>query len=51
MRAKPIRFGYKLRMLASAIVVSYKIEINQRRTNQGSNKPLGTRVVKSFLEI
>ena len=32
-RAKPIRFRYKLWVLASATGVPYKIEIYQRRTN------------------
>ena len=50
-RAKPIRFGYKLWVLASAIGISYKIKIYQGRTNQGSDEPLGTHVVKNALEI
>ena len=50
-RAKPIRFGYKLWVLASATGVPYKIEIYQGRTDQGSDEPLGARVVKNALEI
>ena len=44
-RTKPIRFGHKLWLLASAIGVPSKIEICQGRTNQGSDEPLVTRVV------
>ena len=51
LRAKPIRFGYKLWVSASATGVPYKIKIYQGRTNQGSDEPLGTRVVKNSLEI
>ena len=50
-RAKPIRFGYKLWVLASTTGVPYKIEIYQERTNQGSDEPLGAGVVKNTLEI
>ena len=50
-RAKPIRFGYELWVLASATGVPYKIEIYEERTSQGSDEPLGTRVVKNALEI
>ena len=50
MRAKPIRFGYKLWVLASATRVPYKIETYQRRINQGRDEPLGTRVVKNALD-
>ena len=51
MCAKPIHFGYKLRVLASATAVPYKIEIYQGRANQVSDEPLGTHVVKNGLEI
>ena len=51
MRAKPIRFGYKLWVLASATRIPYKIEIYQGRINQGGDEPLGRRVVKNDLEI
>ena len=50
-RAKPIRFRYKLWVLASATGVPYKIEIYQGRRNQGSDDPLDTRVVKNAFEI
>ena len=50
-RVKPIPFGYKLWLLANATGVPYKIEIYQGRTNQGSDEPLGTRVVKNALGI
>ena len=50
-RAKPIRFGYKLWVLVCATGVPYKIEIFQERTNQGSDETLGIRVVKNGLEI
>ena len=50
-RAKPIRFRYKLWVLASATRVLYKIEICQGRTNQGSDEPLGTCVLKNALKI
>ena len=50
-RAKPIRFGYKLWVLVSATGVPYKIEIFQGRTNQGSDETLGIRVVKNGLEF
>ena len=49
-RAKPIRFGYKSWVLASATGIPYKIEIFQGRTNQGSDEPLGTCVIKNALE-
>ena len=49
--AKPIRFGYKLWVLASAARVLYKIEICQGRKNQGSDEPLGTCVLKNALKI
>ena len=49
-RAKPIRFGYKLWVLASAKGVLDKIGIYQGRTNQGSDKPLGTRVFEKAKE-
>ena len=48
---KQIRFECKLWVLASATGVPYKIEIYQGRTNQGSDEPLGTRVIKNALEI
>ena len=51
MRAKPIRFGYKLWVLANATRIPYKIEIYQGKINQGGDEPLGTRVVKNDLEI
>ena len=50
-RAKPICSGYKFSVLASATGVPYKIEIYQGRTNQGSNEPLGPRVIKNGFEI
>ena len=49
-RAKPIRLGYKLWVLASAAGVPCKIEIYQGRTIQGSHEPLGICVVKNVLE-
>ena len=48
-RAKPIRFGYKLWVLASATGVPYKIEIYQGRTNHGSNEPFVHVLSKIFL--
>ena len=48
--AKPIRFGYKLWVLASATGVLFKIEINQGRTNQSGDEPLGARVAKKALK-
>ena len=50
-RAKLIRFGFKLWVSVSATGVPYKIEMYQGRTNEGSDEPLGTRVVKNILEI
>ena len=51
-RVKPIRFGYKLWVLACVTGVPYKIEIYQGRTNQGNDEPLrSTRVVKNASEI
>ena len=50
-RAKPVHFRYELWVLASATGVPCKIEIYQGRTNQGSDEPLGTHVVKNALEI
>ena len=50
-RAKPIRFGYKLWVLAGATGLPYKIEIYQGKSTGDTDEPLGTRVVKKALEI
>ena len=50
-RAKPIRFGYKLWVLASATGFPYKIEIYQGKSTGDTDESLGTRVVKKALEI
>ena len=50
-RAKPIRFGYKLWVLASATGLPYKIEIYQGKSTGDADEPLGTRVVTKALEI
>ena len=50
-RAKPIRFGYKLWVLASATGLPYKIEIYQGKSTGDTDESIGTRVVKKALEI
>ena len=49
-RGKPIRFGYKIWMLASNTGLPYRVAIYQGKENGGdSDKPLGYRVVTSSL--
>ena len=50
-RAKPIRFGSKLWVLASATGLPYKIEMYQGKSTGETDEPLGTHVVKKNLEI
>jgi len=51
-KSKPIRFGYKLWVLAGQDGYPYKFEIYQGRSSDGQNQsePLGTRVVNKMLE-
>ena len=47
-RGKPIRFAYKIWMLASNTGLPYRVAIYQGKENSGdSDKPLGYRVVTS----
>ena len=49
-RGKPIRFGYKIWMLASNTGLPYRVAIYQGKENGGdSDKPLAYRVVTSSL--
>ena len=50
-KGKPIRFGYKLWMLAGADGYPYKLIIYQGKESQQTTEPLGTRVVKSLLQV
>ena len=50
-RGKPIRFGYKLWVLASCTGLPYHVEIYEGRIpGEKYDEPLGTRVVKKALE-
>lgn len=44
-RAKPIRFGYKLWVIASSCGVPYYVSIYEGKSTDKSSDPLGTRVV------
>ena len=48
---KPIRFGYKLLVLASCTGFRYNIEINEGHTANSTDDPLGTRVVRHSLSV
>ena len=50
-RGKPIRFGYKLWVLASSIGLPYHVEIYKGKSPNAKDIPLGERVVKTALEI
>ena len=50
-REKPIRFGYKLGVLASFTGLPYHVEIYKGKSPNAENIPLGERVVKTALEI
>ena len=52
-KGKPIRFGYKIWPLCGNDGYPYHLKIYQGRERNaaGQNKPLGTRVVKSMVEI
>ena len=50
-RGKPIRFGYECFMLASATRMAYNVSIYEGKTEKSNDDPLGTRVVKSSLEV
>ena len=50
-RGKPIRFGYKCFMLASATGMAYNVSIYEGKTEKSNDDSLGTRVVKSSLEV
>ena len=49
--AKPIRFGYKLWVLASPTGLPYNVETNAGKSANDTGEPLGTRVVKNALEV
>ena len=50
-REKPIRFGYKLWVLASSTGLPYHIEIHKGKSLNAEDIPLEERVVKTALEI
>ena len=50
LRAKPIRFCYKLWILASTTRLPYHVEIFEGKTDEFVD-PLGTRVVKNALKV
>ena len=51
-RSKPIRFGFKIWALASSTGLPYKVDIYEGKAKvEGSDEPLGTRVVKNALTI
>ena len=50
-RAKPIRFGYKMWTLASATGFPYHVTIYEGKSKDATKEPLGTRVVQEALEI
>ena len=50
-RGKPIRFGYKLWVLASSTGLPYHVEIYEGKSPNTEDVPLGERVVKTALEI
>lgn len=49
MKGKPIRFGYKIWVLAGADGYPYSLSIYQGKEINQSSEPLGTRVVKMLL--
>ena len=49
--AKPVKFGYKLWVLASASGVPYNVEIYAGKSSNDTGEPLGTCVVKNELEV
>ena len=52
-KGKPIRFGYKIWALCGNDGYPYHLKVYQGREKSaaGQNEPLGTRVVKSMVEI
>ena len=50
-REKPIRFGYKLWVLASSTGLPYHVEIYEGKSPNAEDIPIGERVVKTALEI
>ena len=50
-RAKPIRFGYKLSILATATGLHYNVEIYTGKSGNHAGEALGTRVVNNALEV
>ena len=50
-RAKPIRFGCKFWVLASAIGLPYNVEIYAGKSANDTDESLGTRVVKNAFEV
>ena len=49
-RGKPIRFGYKLWVLASSTGLPYHVEIYEGKSPNAEDVPLGERVVKTALK-
>ena len=50
-RAKPIQFGYKLWVLASDTGIPFNIKIYSGKSENDTDEPLGTRVVKNALAV
>lgn len=50
-RGKPIRFGFKLWALCAPNGYPYRLQIYTGRDANNSSEPLGTRVVKSMVEV
>ena len=50
-KAKPIRFGFKLRVLASSTGMSYHLHIYEGNTIEKTEDTLGSRVVKRALAV
>ena len=50
-RGKPIRFGYKLWVLASSTGLPYHVEIYEGKPPDAEDIPIGERVVKTAPEI
>ena len=50
-RAKQIRFGYKISVLAVSIVMPYQKDFYEGKTAATINEPLETRFVKKALQV
>ena len=50
-RAKPIRFGFKIWCLCGSDSYSYNIKIYQRKEKKLQDKPLGSRVINNMVDV